>query len=54
MVIQTGENVPVVAFALNGRDSVDDVLLEVMVGPESLPRTGLHEVAVPEEWQGKR
>ena len=33
MVIQAGENVLVVAFALNGQDSVDDDLLEVVAGP---------------------
>ena len=41
MVIQAGENVPVAAFALNGRDGVVEVLLQVVVGPEILARTGL-------------
>ena len=51
MVIQAGESNPAVAFALNGHGGVDEVLLEVVVDPEMLPRTGLQEVTVPEEWQ---
>ena len=54
MVIQAGENIPAAAFVLNGSDGVLEVLLQVVVGPEILPRTGLQEVAVPEEWQDKR
>ena len=49
IVIQAEENVPVAAFVLNGRDGVVEVLLQVVVGPEILPCTGLQEVAVPEE-----
>ena len=50
LVIQTGENVPVTAFALNGPDSVLKVKLQVMIGPEMLPRTSLQEVDVHEGW----
>ena len=46
MVIQAGETIPVTAFALNGRASVVEVLLQVVVGPEMFPHTGLQEVAV--------
>ena len=41
MVIQARENVTTAVFALNGQGGVDDVLLEVVIGPEFLPRTGL-------------
>ena len=51
MVIQAGENIPAATFALNGRGGVVEVLFEVVFGPEIFPRTGLQEVAVPEEWQ---
>ena len=54
MVIQAGENVPAATFALHCCDSVFEVLLQVVVGSEILPRTGLQEVAVPEEWQDER
>ena len=50
MVIQAGGNVPAAAFALNGPDGVLEVMLQVVVGPESLPRAGLQEVDVHEGW----
>ena len=50
MVIQARENVPAAAFALNGPGGILEVLLQMVVGPKSLPRMGLQEVAVPKEW----
>ena len=47
-VIQAGENVPAAALALNGPNGVLEVRLQVVVGPEMLPRTGLQEVDVHE------
>ena len=47
--VDTGENVPPSAFALNSWSRVEEIQLEVVAGPEAIPHTGLHEVVVPEE-----
>ena len=51
VVIQAGENIPAIAFALNGPDGVLEVLFQVVVGPEISPCTGLQEVDVHEGWR---
>ena len=47
-VIQAGDNVPATAFALRDPVGVVEVLLQVVAGPEMLPRTGLREVELHE------
>ena len=47
-VIQAGDNVPATAFALSDPDGVVEVLLQVVLGPEIVPRTGLQEVELRE------
>ena len=47
-VIQAGDNVPATAFARKDPDGVVEVLLQVVVGPEIVPRTGLQEVELHE------
>ena len=47
-VIQAGDNVPTTAFALSDPDGVVEVLLQVVLGPEIVPRTGLQEVDLRE------
>ena len=47
-VIQAGDNVPATAFALKDHGGVVEVLLQVVVGPDLVPRTGLQEVELHE------
>ena len=47
-VIQAGDNVPATAFALSDPDGVVEMLLQVVVVPEIVPRTGLQEVELYE------
>ena len=42
---------PPIAFALNGRNEVKEIQLEVVAGPKAVPRVGLQEVVLPEKWQ---
>ena len=47
-VIQAGDNIPATAFALKDHVGVVEVLLQMVVGPEMLPHTGLQEVELHE------
>ena len=47
-VIQAGDNVQATAFVMNDPVGVLTVRLQVVAGPEMLPRTGLQEVELPE------
>ena len=47
--IEAGENITPGAFTLNGWNEVEDILLEVVAGPEMIHCVGSQEVVVPEE-----
>ena len=42
---------PLRAFSLNGQNEVEEIQLEVVVGPKAVPPIHLQEVVMPEKWQ---